>query len=130
MKLHPNNFVANETWIAIRINDSFIYVKDEPYDGHVLMDAGSCYIFGFVFCKTADIYPDEKEVEELFMKTWSLKSEWAKELIIPNNYPPGDIFAQEAKKHNMTIMNVDESDLDLIIGPLKESFEKDFLGSV
>lgn len=127
MKLHPDDFIVNNTWIAVRVNESFIYVQGEPYDGHILMDAGSCFVFGFVFTKTVDIIPSENEVQELLKKAWSAKSEWANELIIPNNYPAGTVFADQAQKNGLHITYVNESDLDLIVGPLKQSFEEDFL---
>ncbi|KPA17389.1 integron gene cassette protein [Candidatus Magnetomorum sp. HK-1] len=129
MKLHPNNFIVNNTWIAIKVNESFIYVQKDPYDAHALMDAASCYVFGFIFCKTIDIIPSDEEVNDLFKKAWSAKSEWAKELIIPENYPAGTVFAEQAQKNGLKVINVNKSDLDLIIGPLKQSFEEDFLRS-
>ena len=36
--LTPNQFRVNEAWIAVRINEEFLFVKDEPYDIYVLME--------------------------------------------------------------------------------------------
>ena len=126
MKFHPDDFIVNHTWIAIRFNESFIYGQNEPHDGHVLMDAGSCYVFGFAFSKTTDISPPKKEVQELFKKAYSVKKEWAKELMLPEKYPAGTVFAEYAQKLGMTVTYVDESDLDLIVGELKQSFGENF----
>jgi len=42
----PDDFRVNEAWIAFRANEEFLFVKDEPYDFYVLMDAASTYVFG------------------------------------------------------------------------------------
>ena len=39
--LTPDQFRVNEVWIALRVNEAFLFVKDEPYDIYVLMDAAS-----------------------------------------------------------------------------------------
>lgn len=43
--LTPDQFRVNEVWIAVRINEEFLMVDDEPYDMYVLMDAASTYVF-------------------------------------------------------------------------------------
>ncbi len=80
--LTPDQFQANEAWIAIRVNEEFILVEDEPCDIFVLLDAASEYVFGFVLSRVVDESPDEKEVEDLFRKAWEVRHEWARKLII------------------------------------------------
>ena len=46
--LAPDQFRVNEAWIAIRVNETFLFVKDEPYDIYVLIDAASAYVLGHV----------------------------------------------------------------------------------
>ncbi|MBF0451598.1 MAG: hypothetical protein HQK75_12905 [Candidatus Magnetomorum sp.] len=127
MKMDPKDYIPNDIWIALRVNDSFITVAGEPYDVHVLMDAGSCYVFGFVFSKVVDNTPPEQEVEDLFEKAWSMKRQWARKLIVPENYFAKDVFEKQAIKHGLSFETVSVSDLSLIVGPLKQSFEEDFL---
>jgi len=42
--LEPSDFAVNEAWIAFRANDSFLLVKNEPYDVYILLDAASTYV--------------------------------------------------------------------------------------
>ncbi|CCK80817.1 hypothetical protein [Desulfobacula toluolica] len=51
---------------SIRINEDFLFVKDDPYDMFMLLDAASAYILGFVFSKVVEEAPNEKNVENLF----------------------------------------------------------------
>jgi len=30
--IRPDQFSVNEAWIAVRINEEFLFVQDEPYD--------------------------------------------------------------------------------------------------
>ena len=39
--LTPDQFEVNDAWIAVRINEEFLFVKEDPYDMFVLMDAAS-----------------------------------------------------------------------------------------
>ncbi len=80
--LTPDQFHVNEVWIAIRVNEAFLFVKDEPYDIYVLIDAGSAYVFGHVLSRAVDDAPHEKDIEALFKKAWESKNQWAKQLIV------------------------------------------------
>jgi hypothetical protein len=124
----PNQFEVNEAWIAIRINDEFLFVKEDPYDMFVLLDAASTYVFGFVFSKVVDEAPAVKDVEDLFKRAWEAKQEWANKLIVTDNSIASNVFIQEAERNGIPFDIVPISDLSQIIGPLKESFEKDFIG--
>ena len=63
--LTPDQFYVNEAWIALRVNEAFLFVKDEPYDIYVLMDAASAYVLGHVLSRVVDEAPHEKDVENL-----------------------------------------------------------------
>jgi len=47
--LTPDQLLVNEAWIAVRVNEAFLFVKDEPYDIYVLMDAASAYVLGMYY---------------------------------------------------------------------------------
>ncbi len=126
--LTPQKFQVNEVWIAIRINEDFLFVQDDPYDMYMLLDAASAFVLGFVFSKVVDEAPYEKDVEELFKKAWEAKRQWAKKLIVVDNSIANDVFFSQAEKNGLEINTVPASDLESIIGPLRESFEKDFIG--
>lgn len=81
----PDQFKVNEAWIAVRINQAFLLVKDEPYDIYMLMDAASAYVLGHVLSRVVDESPHDKDVEVLFTKAWKVKRQWAEKLIVPEN---------------------------------------------
>ncbi len=126
---HPNQFQVNEVWIAMRVNDSFIYVQNEPYDIYMLVDAASCYAMAHVFSKVADEAPNERDVEGLFHNAWSLKKQWPKKLLVPEGDLATDVFRVQAEKSNIEFNTVRLSDIESIVGELKESFETEFLKS-
>ena len=128
--LTPDQFSVNEAWIAVRINEEFIFVKNEPYDIYVLMDAASTYVLGHVVSKVVDEAPQEKDVEALFEKAWAAKNQWAEKLIVPENSIAENVFRRQAEQNGLFVETVPLSDLDTIVGPLKESFASGLMGRV
>ncbi|WP_028322846.1 hypothetical protein [Desulfatiglans anilini] len=126
--LTPDQFRINEAWIAIRINEEFLFVKGEPYDVYVLIDAGSCYVFGQVFLRVVNEAPSEKDVEELLQKAFHGKNQWADLLILTGSSPADAVFKRLGEKKGLSIKSVDLSELEPIVGPLKESFASHFIG--
>ncbi|MBL7224732.1 MAG: hypothetical protein ISS59_01245 [Desulfobacteraceae bacterium] len=126
--LMPDQFRVNEAWIAVRINEGFMFVKDEPYDMYVLMDAASAYVLGHVVSRVVDETPREKDVEDLFEKAWAAKNQWAERLIVPENSIAEKTFRSKAEERGLSVVTVPLSDLDPIIGPIKEFFASDFMG--
>ena len=125
MMLTPDQFSVNEAWIALRVNEAFLFVKDEPYDIYVLMDAASAYVLGHVLSRVVDEAPHEKDVKDLFKKAWEAKNQWAKRLIITENSIAEDVLRMQAEKNGLSIEIIPLSDLEPIVGPLKESFASD-----
>jgi len=126
--LMPDQFRVNEAWIAVRINEEFMFVKDEQYDMYVLMDAASAYVLGHVVSRVVDESPREKDVEDLFEKAWAAKNQWAERLIIPEESIADKAFRSKAEERGLSVVTVPLSDLDPIIGPIKDSFASDFMG--
>jgi hypothetical protein len=124
--LTPDQFRVNETWIAVRINEAFLFVKDEPYDIYVLMDAASAYVLGYVLSQVTDEAPKEKDIEKLFKKAWESKEQWARTLILTEDTPAENAFKACAERYELSIRNVPLSELEPIVGPLKESFAAAF----
>jgi len=125
----PDQFRVNEAWIAVRINEEFLFVQDEPYDIYVLMDAASCYVLGHVLSHVVDEAPQEKDVKELFQTAFQAKNQWADILILTGNSPADDVFKKQGEQKGLSIKTVNPSDLEPILGPLKESFASDFMRS-
>ncbi len=88
----PNQFRVNEVWIAFRVNESFMFVQDEPYDIYVLIDAASTYAFGHVLVRVTDEIPKEKDVDTLFQEAWGAKRQWPRKLILAKDDPAKNIF--------------------------------------
>jgi hypothetical protein len=127
--LTPDQFRVNEAWIVVRVNEAFLFVKDEPYDIYVLMDADSCYVLGHVLSRVTNEAPHEKDVEALFKKAWEAKNQWAEKLILAENSIAEDVFRKQAEQNSLSVSIVPLSDLEPIVGPLKESFASDFIGN-
>jgi len=127
MMLSPHDFRVNEAWIAFRANEEFLFVKDEPYDAYVLMDAASAYVLGQVFSKVVDEAPRKEDVEALFKEAWSAKRQWAERIIITENSPAEKVFIEEAKEHGLSVETVPLSELEPIVGDFKELFRSDFM---
>jgi len=71
--LTPDQFLVNEAWIAVRVNEAFLFVKDEPYDIYVLMDAASAYVLRHVLSRVVDEALHEKDIEVLFKRRGRLR---------------------------------------------------------
>ena len=84
--LTPDQFFVNEAWIAVRVNETFLFVKNEPYDIYVLMDAASAYVLGHVLSRVVDESPNEKDIEILLKKAWEAKNQWAEKIDIDGNF--------------------------------------------
>ncbi len=127
--LTPDQFRPNEVWIAVRINEAFLFVEDQPYDIYMLMDAASAYVFGHILSRAVDEAPDETDVEDLFRKAWEAKNQWAEKLIVTENSIAEDVFRMQAEKNGLSFQIIPLSELDPIVGPLKESFAAAFGGN-
>lgn len=125
----PDQFHVNEAWIAVRINEEFLLVQNEPYDIYVLMDAASCYVLGHLLSRVVDEAPQEKDVRNLFQTAFRAKSQWANILILTGNSPSDDVFRRQAEQEGLSVKTDSLSELEPILGPLKESFASDFMKS-
>jgi hypothetical protein len=122
----PNQFKVNEAWIAFRVNESFMFVQDEPYDMYVLMDAASTYVLGHVLVRATNEIPEEKDVDTLFQEAWGAKRQWPRKLILPEGDLANDIFKMQAEKNALSFETVPLSDLSPIVEPMKELFTSSF----
>jgi len=83
-----------------------LFVKDEPYDIYVLMDAAIAYVLGHVLSRVVDEAPYEKDVEALFRKAWEAKNQWAEQLIVTENSVADDVFRTQAEKNGLFVKSV------------------------
>jgi len=123
----PDQFQVNETWIAIRVNERFLFVQNEPYDIYLLLDAASCYVFGHAISSVVAEKPEARDVKKLFQTAFQTKNQWAENLILTGNTPADDVFRMVAEQNGLSVQIKDKSDLEPIIGPLEESFAASFM---
>ena len=124
--MKTNQYKVNEIWVAVRINDSFLYVNDIPYDIFVLMDAVDAHVFGHILAKVSDGTPTLADVDTLLQKAWTYKNQWPEKLVIPENSPASAVFKQAADKNGLTIDSIPLSSLSPVIAPLIEKFADDY----
>jgi hypothetical protein len=124
--LSPDQFKVNQVWIAFRVNETFVFVEDEPYDIYTLIDAASTYVFGHVLMRVADEIPKQEDIDTLFQDAWAAKSQWARKLIFPEHDPAEKVFRMQAEKNGLFFETVPLSDLLPFVEPLKESFSSQF----
>ena len=127
--LTPDQFKVNEAWIAIRVNEEFIFVKNDPHDIFVLVDAASAFVLGFVFSSVVDESPKEQDVENLFNEAWETKQEWPRKLIVADDSIANDVFIKQAQRNGFEFDTVPTSCLVPIVGELKETFSRNFMGN-
>ena len=108
----PDQIRVNEAWIAVKINEGFMFVQNEPYDIYVLLDASSCYVFGHVVSKTIDEAPPEEDVKELFIAAFQAKNQWAETLITVEESPSNSVFRKIAKQEGLSVTTINSLELE------------------
>lgn len=119
MKLTPAQFETNQAWIVARL-DSMLFVKDEPVDVYVLVDAASTYVFGQIVYLGST--PSRQEFKALFKRARKKGKGWPTKLYIPKEDPAEDMLKGIASGSGITPETIPLPYLDPILGPLKESF--------
>lgn len=114
----------DKIWIAIRINDTFLNINDEPYDVYVLMNAMSASVLGHTLAK-ADQPPIMSDVKSLFKKACNKEGGWPSKLIIPDSSKAQEIFKTVAGDNNLNVESIPLSKLSPIIKPLIEAFAQE-----
>ena len=77
--LSPDQFKVNQVWIAFRVNETFMFVEDEPYDIYTLIDGASTYVFGHVLMRVADEILKQEDIDTLFQDAWAAKKSMGQE---------------------------------------------------
>lgn len=121
--ISPRDFKVNEAWAIVRANKKPIWIEANLYDCYVLMDMASTYIVGQILTPS-DGQPSENEVEDLLQNAREMGKSWAKRLILVENGPTENMFAEKAKHHGMAVKHMPENALLPIIKPMRDSFAK------
>ena len=124
--LTHDQFAVNEAWIVVKVNDTPLFVKDDPYDMFVIMDAASAYVFGHALCKASEGSPQENDVKTIFKKGWDAKHQWPNRLILSDNSSAQMIFGKIAEENNINVAYIPLSDLTPLVKTLRDSFASSF----
>jgi hypothetical protein len=124
--LHPQQFEVNEAWIAFRLNDVPVRTeRDGDFNCIALMDAASCFILGSEFIPVASTEPTEAQFRRLLTQAKSHKQQLPKTLFISRE-DLADRITLVAAQHNIEVVRVPGSHLDVFIGEARQAFAERF----
>ena len=124
--LHPNQFEVNEAWIAFQLNRVPLQTeRDGSLNCFALMDAASCYILGSELVAADRVEANLPESRHLLEMGRSYKQQLPKTLFIAKEQT-ADVLAREARRQNIEVVRVPESELMLLIGEARDSFDERF----
>jgi len=122
--LHPSQFHVNEAWIAFQLNDAPIETEqDGSFNCVALMDAASCFILGTVLVPVDEPEPSTFEVRRLLKTGWQHKKELPITLFVPTGRFQ-TILPAEAKRRGISVVPVQESQLQVFIGDARQGFRE------
>jgi hypothetical protein len=124
--LHPKQFEVNEAWIVFRLNSAPIRTEsDGDFDCIALMDAGSCFMLCSELIPSTAEGPTRAQFRRLLKIAQSHKQQLPKTLFIPRG-DVADLMAGEAKRQNIEVVRVPESELLIYTSEAREAFAEQF----
>ncbi len=99
-----------------------MFVKNEPADIYVLLDAASTYLLGHLLYLGEA--PSRRELTDLFKQARKQSKRWPKKLLITSEDPVEDLLKAIAADLGIVPEVIPLPYLDLILGPLNESFAR------
>jgi hypothetical protein len=126
--LEPKQFEVNEAWVAFRQNRRPIRTQaDGDFDCIALMDAASCFILASDLFQLADAESESLAIRRLFTKARSHKQTFPKTLFVPQG-DAAEVLVAEAKRQNIQVVSVPESEVLILIGEARQGFAERFEG--
>ena len=124
--LHPNQFKANDAWIAFRLNDAaFVTERDGDFDCIALMDAASCYILGMEMYSARAKGPSAQESRRLLQKGHGREGKLPQRLFVAEGQV-ADALCQEAARLKIEVVAIPEDELLVFIGEARDGFKERF----
>lgn len=124
--LHPQQFEVNEAWIAFRLNGVPVRTEqDGEFHCIALMDAASCFILGSEFIPVTSTEPTEAQFRRLLNHAKSHKQQLPKTLLISRG-ELADRITLVATQHNIEVVQVLGSQLDVFVGEARQVFAERF----
>jgi hypothetical protein len=122
--LRPNQFRANEAWIAFQLNGAPIDTEtDGSFNCFALMDAASCLILCSELFPATAAEPSKGEVRRLLKQASAHKGELPVKLFVPVGQF-ATILPAEARRQGLTVVRASEDELALFIGEARTGFEE------
>jgi hypothetical protein len=126
--LHPTQFYVNEAWMAFQLNDEPIRTEEDgSFNCICLMDAASCFILGTEMVPIDEIEPSQLEVRRLLKRGWENKKEFPTTLFVPTGQFE-TILPAEAKRRGISVVPIQESQLQVFIGEARQGFKEHIEG--
>lgn len=124
--LHPDQFRANEAWIAFQLNETPIGAgRDGSFNCFALMDAASCFILALELVAVHEPEPPPLAMKRLLRVGREHKNQLPARLLVPE-----DGFAEalpaEAARAGIPVVRVPESELLVFIGEARRDVSKRF----
>jgi hypothetical protein len=122
--LEPDQFKENEAWLAFQLNaDPIRTEQDGNFNCVALMDAASGFIFGTAFVSADEQEPPALEIRRLFKTSLERSNCNPATLFIPNGKFQVALSA-EAKRHEITVVSVQESELLAFTEEARQGFRE------
>ncbi len=121
MTINPAQFKPNEAWVISRLK-SILFVKNEPVDIYILMDAATGYAFPpLTFLGEL---PSAKEFQAYFKRARKNVKTWPKTLYLGKEDPAEALLKPIAEEIGATFSMVPTTHLNPILQPLRESYDR------
>lgn len=120
MKLQYDDFVENDAWLIFRLD---IQVASQSVDVYLGMDLPSGLVFGH------ELAPEkfgEKQAQDLLQLGKSKKGRFPRRILLVKGDPAESVLEALSTKLNSKFEAVPAPHLEDILGPIKESFGKNF----
>ncbi len=122
--LDPAQYEVNQTWIAFQVNDAPVITdRDGDFNMLALMDAASGFILAFGFVPTGAEDMSQPEVERLLKTAFDQKSEFAEELLVPDEQV-ADALIAAAQARGIRVARVPARSLQALLDEVRESFKE------
>jgi len=124
--LRPQQFAANEAWIAFRLNDTPVRKeRDGDFNCIALPDAASCFILRLEFIPVTAAEPTRAQFRRLLKNAQRYKEQLPDKLFIARE-DIADLMTREATHKKIDVVRVAESELLIFIGEARQGFAERF----
>jgi hypothetical protein len=127
---HPNEFEANEAWIAFRLNRLPICTEEDgDFNCIAIMDAASLFILSSDLIPVDASGPTQLEFRHLIQSAQRHDQELPTKLILSRGEFPDEI-ARQAEERGIEVVSVSENQLLIFTREARDAFAEHFEGPI